>query len=105
MAIGLLSAIGAVEWFHNPEKLVSYFGLNPSVYQSGPAPARRGSHHQARTFVRGRIARRESLGRSTGASPLACFLPAHTRPSRPPDRDCRDGTQTGGHGVVCAHAQ
>jgi transposase len=39
VAIGLRSAIGAVERFLNPEKLVSYFGLNASVYQSGPTPA------------------------------------------------------------------
>jgi hypothetical protein len=39
VAIGLLSAIGHVERFPNPEKLVSYFGLNPSVYQSGLTPA------------------------------------------------------------------
>lgn len=42
VAIGLLSAIDAVERFPNPEKLVSYFGLNPSVYQRGPTPARHG---------------------------------------------------------------
>nr|WP_231616453.1 MULTISPECIES: transposase [Burkholderia] len=39
--IGLLSTIGDVERFTSPEKLVSYFGLNPSVYQSGPTPTRR----------------------------------------------------------------
>jgi transposase len=32
VAIRLLSAIGAVVRFPHPEKLVSYFGLNPSVY-------------------------------------------------------------------------
>ena len=42
VAIGLLSAIGTIERFPSPEKLVSYFGLNPSVYQSGPMPARHG---------------------------------------------------------------
>nr|WP_322067036.1 IS110 family transposase [Burkholderia ubonensis] len=42
VAIGLLSAIGDIARFPNPEKLVSYFGLNPSVYQSDPAPARHG---------------------------------------------------------------
>nr|WP_242540286.1 IS110 family transposase [Trinickia mobilis] len=42
VAIGLLSAIGDIERFPNPEKLVSYFGLNPAVYQSGPTPARHG---------------------------------------------------------------
>lgn len=42
VAIGLLSAIGDVSRFPKPEKLVSYFGLNPAVYQSGPTPARHG---------------------------------------------------------------
>nr|WP_260435898.1 transposase [Burkholderia sp. Bp9131] len=56
VAIGLLSAIGDIERFPNPEKLVSYFGLNPSVYQSGPTPARHGhitkrGHSYARAML------------------------------------------------------
>ncbi len=35
-------AIGQIERFTSPQKLVSYFGLNPSVRQSGLAPARHG---------------------------------------------------------------
>jgi len=35
VAIGLWAAIGDIARFRSPEKLVSYFGLNPSVYQSG----------------------------------------------------------------------
>jgi transposase len=42
VAIGLLSAIGDIGRFRTPEKLVSYFGLNPCVYQSGSQPARHG---------------------------------------------------------------
>lgn len=42
VAIGLLSAIGDIGRFPEPGKLVSYFGLNPAVYQSGPTPARHG---------------------------------------------------------------
>lgn len=42
VAIGLLSAIGDIARFRSPEKLVSYFGLNPSVYQSGLQPAKHG---------------------------------------------------------------
>jgi transposase len=42
VAIGLLSAIGDIGRFRAPEKLVSYFGLNPSVYQSGSQPAKHG---------------------------------------------------------------
>jgi transposase len=42
VAIGLLAAIGDVSRFASPEKLVSYFGLNPRVRQSGLQPARHG---------------------------------------------------------------
>jgi transposase len=42
VAIGLWAAIGDVSRFRSPEKLVSYFGLNPRVYQSGLQPARHG---------------------------------------------------------------
>ncbi len=34
-AIGLVSAIGPIDRFRSPKKLVSYFGLNPRVTQSG----------------------------------------------------------------------
>ena len=42
VAIGLLAAIGDISRFAAPEKLVSYFGLNPRVRQSGLQPARHG---------------------------------------------------------------
>jgi transposase len=42
VAIGILAAIGAIERFGSPEKLVSYFGLNPTVFQSGLQPAKHG---------------------------------------------------------------
>ena len=42
VAIGLLAAIGDIGRFRSPQKLVSYFGLNPSVYQSGLQPAKHG---------------------------------------------------------------
>ena len=34
-AVGLKAAIGDIRRFSAPRKLVSYFGLNPSVYQTG----------------------------------------------------------------------
>ncbi|WP_353029646.1 IS110 family transposase [Mesorhizobium sp. M1004] len=37
-----MAAIGDVERFSSPEKLVSYFGLNPRVRQSGDKPAYHG---------------------------------------------------------------
>ncbi|BAJ82925.1 putative transposase for insertion sequence element (plasmid) [Acidiphilium multivorum AIU301] len=40
--LGLLAVIGDHKRFESSEKLVSYFGLNPSVRQSGNGPARHG---------------------------------------------------------------
>jgi transposase len=42
VAIGILGAIGDIERFSSPQKLVSYFGLNPRVHQSGTQPAQHG---------------------------------------------------------------
>ena len=42
VAIGILAAIGDIDRFASPEKLVSYFGLNPKVHQSGEQPAKHG---------------------------------------------------------------
>lgn len=42
-AVGLLSAIGPIDRFPSPKKLVSYFGLNPRVRQSGLGAAWTGS--------------------------------------------------------------
>jgi len=38
VATGLMAAIGDITRFKSPEKLVSYFGLNPRVRQSGVVP-------------------------------------------------------------------
>jgi len=79
--------------------------VEPVGLSVGPNARQARPHHQAGTFVHTGVARRGSLGRSTGAWPSARFLPARTRPSRTAGRHCRDGTQTGGHRVVRAHAQ
>jgi transposase len=42
VALGVLAAIGDVTRFSSAEKLVSYFGLNPRVHQSGNSPAYHG---------------------------------------------------------------
>lgn len=42
VAVGLMAAIGPIERFASPQQLVSYFGLNPSVHQSGTGPVHRG---------------------------------------------------------------
>lgn len=42
VAVGLLAAIGPIERFASPARLVAFLGLNPSVHQSGNSPARHG---------------------------------------------------------------
>ena len=42
VAAGLIAAIGNIARFKSPQKLVSYFGLNPRVRQSGLGPAHHG---------------------------------------------------------------
>ena len=41
-SLAIKAAVGDVERFARPQKLVSYIGLNPSVRQSGPGPAYHG---------------------------------------------------------------
>lgn len=53
VAIGLTAAIGDIERFKRPDQLVSYFGLNPSVHQSGEGRAQHGRiTKQGRTHAR-----------------------------------------------------
>ena len=40
VAIGVLAAIGPIDRFQSPDKLVAYLGLNPSVHQSGDSRPR-----------------------------------------------------------------
>ena len=54
VAAGIVAAIGDIGRFKSPQKLVSYFGLNPRVRQSGLGVA----HH-------GRISK---VGRNAGSS-------------------------------------
>ncbi|WP_375713756.1 IS110 family transposase [Sphingobium sp. BS19] len=42
VAAGLVAAIGDISRFSSPQKLVSYFGLNPRVRQSGLGAAHHG---------------------------------------------------------------
>ena len=45
VAMSVLAAIGDIHRFSSPEKLVSYFGLNPRVRQSGDKPAAAAGTH------------------------------------------------------------
>jgi len=56
VALAMTAAIGTIERFDNPEKMVSYLGLNPSVRQSGPGPAYHGRiTKQGRGHARGML--------------------------------------------------
>lgn len=57
VAVGMMAAIGRIDRFAAPEKLVAYLGLNPSVRQSGDGRAhhgritKRGSSHARHLLV------------------------------------------------------
>ena len=42
VALAIVAAVDEADRFENPQKLVSYLGLNPSVRQSGAGPAHHG---------------------------------------------------------------
>ena len=53
VALGLAAAIGPISRFKGPDQLVSYIGLNPSVYQSGEGRPQHGRiTKQGRTHAR-----------------------------------------------------
>jgi hypothetical protein len=93
VAASVLAAIGDIQRFSSPEKLVSYLGLNPSVHQSGDHPAYHGHiTHQGRGHARGMLVEAAwSIASSTG--PLECLLPSHQRQALQVSRCGRDGAQ------------
>ena len=62
VAAGLVAAIGAVRRFCDPQKLVSYVGLNPRVRQSRARADPTWPHQQARTLACPRDAGQSGLG-------------------------------------------
>jgi hypothetical protein len=74
VAISLIAAIGEIGRFRSPQKLVSYFGLNPSVRQSGLSAARHGRITQiGRAHARGMLVEATwSAARTPG--PLRAFF-------------------------------
>lgn len=73
-AVSLLAAIGDVGRFSSPGKLVSYFGLNPSVRQSGDRPARHGRiTKQGRAHARAMLVE-AAWSAATGPGPLRAFF-------------------------------
>lgn len=74
IALSLLAAIGDISRFASPEKLVSYFGLNPSVYQSGLQPAKHGRiSKRGRSHARGMLVEAAWAAAQT-AGPLRAFF-------------------------------
>ena len=84
VAIGLVAAIGDVTRFRSPQKLVSYFGLNPRVRQSGLQPAQHGRiTKQGRAHARACWSKRPGSRRRRpgpcGRSSSGCAAAAGTR--------------------------
>ena len=75
-ASGLLleaAAIGDIERFSGPQKLVAYLGLNPSVRQSGEGPAYHGAHHQAGSCQARRMLVEGAWAAARSPGPLRAF--------------------------------
>nr|WP_211264415.1 IS110 family transposase [Acetobacter senegalensis] len=83
VASGIVAAIGDISRFSEPQKLVSYVGLNPRVRQSCLGLAQYGR-----------------ISKSTGAS--SGVLSADSRQTRSSDRSCRSCPQAGGSGLAYA---
>ena len=81
VATGLLAAIGPVERFAGPDKLVACLGLNPSVRRSGEGRPRHGRiTKQGRTHPRAGHAGRGRLASGARSGPLRAFV--HQRVAR-----------------------
>jgi transposase len=74
VAVAIVAAVGDFSRFSSPEKLVSYFGLNPKVRQSGGTPASHGRITKAgRSHARGMLVEAAwSAARAPG--PLRAFF-------------------------------
>ena len=74
VALGVLAAIGDVARFSSPQKLVSYFGLNPKVRQSGDRPAYHGRiSRQGRAHARAMLVE-AAWSIATQPGPLRAFF-------------------------------
>jgi hypothetical protein len=74
IAAGLVAAIGDIHRFSSPEKLVSYFGLNPRVRQSGLGLAQYGRiSKQGRAHARAMLVE-AAWAAATAPGPLRAFF-------------------------------
>ena len=123
VASGLAAAIGDIGRFAEPQQLVAYLGLNPSVRQSGEGPAYHGRiTKQGRGHARGMLveavlggllatvppgsgsfASWRTMGGCTVVRPAAGLLPAHLSQARAARCCSRDGQKDRGDRL--AHAQ
>jgi transposase len=87
VALSIVAAVGDFTRFRTPERLVSYFGLNPRVRQSGGQPA---SH--------GRIPR------PARRMPAGCWSRPPGRRRKRPAR-CARSTRESGPGAACRSPQ
>ena len=89
VALAIVAAIGDVGRFEQPQKLVSYLGLNPSVRQSGPGPAYHGRiTKQGRGHARGMLVE-AAWAAARAPGPLRASS-CESRPPRSACRRCRD---------------
>ncbi|MBB4264233.1 transposase [Bradyrhizobium sp. CIR3A] len=81
VAAGILAAIGDISRFNSSQKLVSYFGLNPRVRQSGLGAAITVASAKSAAIMRAPCWSRGGLGSGQGARSTACFFCAHPHPA------------------------
>jgi transposase len=105
VAIGRLAAIGDVTRFRSPQKLVSYFGLNPVCVSIGAAAGQAWPHQQAWPLPRPGHAGRSRVGSGEIARPAARVLPENPRAARPADRRSGHRAQARGSRLACAQRQ
>jgi hypothetical protein len=75
VALAIIAAIGDINRFGEPQKLVSYLGLNPSVRQSGPGPAHHGRiTKQGRGHARGMLVEAAWAAARPAPGPLRAFF-------------------------------
>ncbi|MER9204060.1 transposase [Mesorhizobium sp. M0933] len=101
VASGIIAAVGDIRRFREPQKLVSYFGLNPRVRQSGLGCAI-WPDQQTWAFPCPRHAGRGRLGGGEDARTAQGFLPTHPQQARPSGRS--RGTRPQARGVDLASA-
>lgn len=102
VAAGLMAAIGDIARFDTPQKLVSYFGLNPRVRQSGLGAAHHGRIGKVgRSHVRAMLVE-AAWAAAKAPGPLARLLHPDPGETRPPGRGGRRRPQA--HRALLAHA-